>query len=144
MNKAQKILILCTGNSCRSQMAEGFLKSFTRSGEIEVVSAGTKPEPKINPLAVKVMAEEGIDISTNLTKKVEDYLEQRFDWVITVCDSAYKKCPYFAGEAGHRLHVAFEDPAEATGPEEEQLLVYRKVRDQIKQQFLKFYKEKLK
>ena len=136
-----KLLILCTGNSCRSQMAEGFLKSFDLN--LEVYSAGTKPENKVNPKAIKVMKEKGIDIDNNKTENVENYLDDSFDYVITVCDSAKETCPVFMGDVRHRLHMGFEDPAEAMGTEEEQLKVYRKIRDQIEQEFYAFFKKNL-
>jgi arsenate reductase len=137
----KKILILCTGNSCRSQMAEGFLKSF--DPELEVYSAGTKPADKVNPKAVQVMKEVGIDISNGIPEDVEKYLTQEFDYVITVCDSAKETCPVFIGKVGKQLHIGFEDPAEATGTEEEILAVFRKVRDEIKEEFYKFYLNEL-
>ena len=132
----KKILILCTGNSCRSQMAEGFLKSF--DSELEVYSAGTKPAEKINPKAVQVMKEIGIDISNNYPKDVEQFINQSFDYVITVCDNAKETCPVFIGKVGKQIHIGFEDPADATGTEEEILSVFRKVRDEIKEEFWKF------
>lgn len=131
-----KILVLCTGNSCRSQMAEAFLKSF--DGNLEVYSAGTAPASKVHPKAVQVMKEAGIDISANKTKTVQQFLSQSFDYVITVCDNAKETCPFFTGKVGHRLHMGFEDPAEATGSEEEILSVFRKVRDQIEKEFKQF------
>jgi arsenate reductase len=137
----KKILILCTGNSCRSQMAEGFLKSF--DPELEVYSAGTKPAHKVNPKAVQVMKEVGIDISNGIPEDVEKYLSQEFDYVITVCDNAKETCPVFIGKVGKQLHIGFEDPAEATGTEEEILAVFRKVRDEIKEEFYKFYLNEL-
>jgi arsenate reductase (thioredoxin) len=137
----QKILIICTGNTCRSQMAEGFLKSF--DPQLQVYSAGTKAEQHVNAFAVKVMAEVGIDISRQKPKSVDLFLNDSFDYVITVCDGAKESCPYFSGKVGQRLHIGFEDPASATGSDEEKLLVYRKVRDQIKEHFYKFYKSKL-
>ncbi len=140
---ATKVLILCTGNSCRSQMAEGFLKSFAKKGELEVFSAGTKPAEKVNPLAVQVMGEAGIDISHHLAEEVEKYLEMEFDWVITVCDNARETCPVFLGKVAHRIHMGYEDPAEATGTIEEQLKVYQLVRDQIREGFLEFYRENI-
>jgi arsenate reductase len=139
--KKMKILILCTGNSCRSQMAEGFLKSF--DSKLEVYSAGTKPEKEVNPKAIKVMKEKGIDIDINKTEHVEKYINDSFDYVITVCDSAKETCPVFMGDVRHRLHMGFEDPAGATGPEEEQLKVYREIRDQIEQEFYAFFKNNL-
>jgi len=137
-----KILILCTGNSCRSQMAEGFLKSF--DSRLEVYSAGTNPAAHANPNAVTAMKEAGIDISGNKPKNVEIFLADPFDYVITVCDNAKETCPYFSGHGKHRLHMGFEDPAEATGTTEEVMPVYRRVRDEIKEGFLEFYQEKIK
>ncbi len=136
-----KILILCTGNSCRSQMAEGFLKSF--DSELEVYSAGTKPAEKVNPKAVQVMNEIGIDISQNYPKDVEQYINDSFDYVITVCDNAKETCPVFIGKVEKQLHIGFEDPAEATGTEEEVLTVFRKVRDKINKDFYEFYLNEL-
>jgi len=133
----KKILILCTGNSCRSQMAEGFLKSF--DSELEVFSAGTKPAERVNPKAIQVMKEVGIDISENYPKDVEQFVNEAFDYVITVCDNAKETCPVFTGKVGKQLHIGFEDPAEATGTEEEVLFVFRKVRDEIKEEFWNFY-----
>ncbi|HMU43029.1 MAG TPA: arsenate reductase ArsC [Ignavibacteriaceae bacterium] len=140
MNK--KILILCTGNSCRSQMAEGFLKSF--DSELEVYSAGTKPAKEVNPKAIQVMKEVGIDLSKNYPKMVDKFLNESFDFVITVCDNAKETCPVFIGKVGKQLHIGFEDPADATGTEEEVLTVFRKVRDEIKRDFYSFYNENLK
>ncbi len=138
----QKILILCTGNSCRSQMAEGFLKSFDKN--LEVFSAGTKPAKKVNPFAVKAMNEVGIDISSGIAENVDKYLSQSFDYVITVCDNAKETCPVFIGKVKHRLHVGFDDPADAVGTEEKIMPVYRRVRDEIKRRFYDFYKTNLK
>jgi arsenate reductase (thioredoxin) len=135
MNK--KILILCTGNSCRSQMAEGFLKSFDKN--LEVYSAGTKPAEKVNPFAVKAMKEVGIDISNGIAEDVDKYLTQSFDYVITVCDNAKETCPVFMGNVKHRLHIGFDDPADAVGTEEQIMPVYRRVRDEIKKEFFNFY-----
>ena len=118
-------------------MAEGFLKSFDL--RLDVYSAGTKAEGRVNPYAVKMMGEEGIDISTQMPEPVEKYLEDDFDYVITVCDGAKEICPVFTGQVKNRLHIGFEDPANAKGTLDEVLLVYRKVRDQIKEQFLRFY-----
>ncbi|MGQ9799966.1 MAG: arsenate reductase ArsC, partial [Ignavibacterium sp.] len=131
----KRILILCTGNSCRSQMAEGFLKSF--DNELEVYSAGTKPAEKVNPFAVKAMKEVGIDISNGIPENVDKYLKESFDYVITVCDNAKETCPVFMGTVKHRLHIGFDDPAEAVGTEEEVMPVYRRVRDEIKKEFKK-------
>ncbi len=136
-----RILILCTGNSCRSQMAEGFLKSF--DPELEVYSAGTKPSAQVHPKAIQVMKEVGIDLSKNYPKMVDKYLNESFDYVITVCDNAKETCPVFVGKVINRLHMGFEDPADATGTEEEILSVFRKVRDEIKKDFYEFYKREL-
>jgi len=133
-----KILIICTGNTCRSQMAEGFLKSFDT--KLEVYSAGTIAEGKVNPFAVKAMEEVGIDISFQTPESVDKYLDQSFDYVITVCDGAKEICPVFTGKVLNKIHIGFDDPAKAGGKEEEVLPVYRTVRDQIKEQFYDFYK----
>jgi arsenate reductase len=123
-------------------MAEGFLKSFNKN--LDVFSAGTKPAEKVNPFAVKAMKEIGIDISKGIAEDVNEYIEQSFDYVITVCDNAKETCPIFSGSVKHRLHIGFEDPADATGIEEEVMLVYRRVRDEIKKDFYEFYLKELK
>src|SRR5208282_2469590 len=129
MNGKKRALILCTGNSARSQMAEGLLRHD--AGErFEVESAGTKPS-SVRPEAIAVMRELGIDISGQRSKSVEEFAGQRFDAVITVCDSARESCPVFFGSA-KRLHQSFEDPAASDGPEEERLAVFRRVRDQLR------------
>ena len=133
----KKILVICTGNSCRSQMAEGFLKSFDKT--LEVFSAGTHPADKVNPNAVKVMNEIGIDISHHVPELVDNYIDQEWDYVITVCGGAKEVCPAFVGKVKNRLHIGFDDPADAVGSEEEVMAVYRRVRDEIKQEFGKFY-----
>jgi len=138
----KRILILCTGNSCRSQMAEGFLKSFDEN--LEVYSAGTKPAERVNPFAVQAMKEIGIDISSGVAENVDKYLSQSFDYVITVCDNAKETCPVFMGNVKHRLHIGFDDPADTVGTEEEVIPVYRRVRDEIKTDFYKFYLKELK
>jgi arsenate reductase len=140
--KTKRILILCTGNSCRSQMAEGFLKSFDKN--LEVFSAGTKPAEKVNPFAVKAMQEIGIDISNGVSENVDKYLSQSFDYVITVCDNAKETCPVFIGNVKHQIHIGFDDPADAVGSEEEVMPVYRRVRDEIKNDFYEFYLKNLK
>ena len=124
-----KILILCTGNTCRSQMAEGIIRRL--HPDFDVFSAGTKPETVVNPYAVRAMAEIGIDISKQFPKDVHQFVNESFDYVITVCDNAKEICPVFAGDVKNRLHIGFEDPADATGTDEEKMLVYRKVRDEI-------------
>jgi arsenate reductase len=123
-------------------MAEGFLKSFDEY--LEVYSAGTKPAEKINPFAVKAMKEIGIDISNGVAEDVHKYLSQSFDYVITVCDNAKETCPVFIGNVKNRLHIGFDDPADAVGTEEEVMPVYRRVRDEIKRDFYEFYLKKLK
>jgi arsenate reductase len=133
-----RVLFLCTGNSCRSQMAEGLLRYFGND-KFEVYSAGLNPS-FVHPLAIKVMAEIGIDISNHRSKSVAEFLGQTFDYVITVCDKAKESCPNFPGEM-KKIHWSFEDPAEASGTEEERLKVFRKVRDKIKEHILSFVKE---
>jgi len=133
-----KILILCTGNSCRSQMAEGFLKSFDDS--LEVYSAGTRPEKEINPRTVIVMRELGIDLSGNTPDHINKYIDISFDYVITVCDSAKESCPVFTGDVKHHLHIGFEDPADAKGTDDEVLPVYRRIRDEIREKLIQFNK----
>lgn len=140
MNK--KILILCTGNSCRSQMAHGFLQSFDKA--IDVHSAGTKPAGKVNPMAVKVMSETGIDISHHTPKNVNQYLGQEWDYVITVCGGANESCPMFTGTVKHRLHIGFDDPSEATGTPEFIESEFHRVRDEIKNRFYDLYLDELK
>lgn len=137
-----RVLILCTGNSCRSQMVEGYLKSFDKN--LEVYSAGTKPADSVNPFAVRVMKEIGIDISNGVPENVDKYINQSFDYVVTVCDNAKETCPVFMGNVKHRLHIRFDDPADAVGSEEEIMMVYRRVRNEISDQFKKFYIENLK
>lgn len=137
----KEILILCTGNSCRSQMAEGFIKSF--SEELNVYSAGTNPSGEVHPKAIQVMKEVGIDLSNGYPKNVDTFLDKSFDYVITVCDNAKETCPVFIGDVKEQLHIGFEDPADATGTEEEILSVFRKVRDEIKKDFKDFYINKI-
>lgn len=137
-----KILILCTGNSCRSQMAHGFLESF--NNRMTVRSAGTEPATQVNPKAVKVMSELGIDISHHTPKMVDEYLKDEWDFVITVCDDANETCPAFFGKVKHRLHMGFEDPSNATGTDEFIWSEYIRVRDEIKEAFYKLYTEEIK
>jgi arsenate reductase len=127
------ILILCTGNSCRSQMAEGFLKSFDPT--LIVTSAGTFPARQVHPLTVRVMKEAGIDLSGHRPKSVDEFLEQSFDYVITVCDDAKETCPVFTGRVGERLHRRFDDPSRVTGTEDEILSEFRRVREEIRREF---------
>ena len=133
----KRILVLCTWNSCRSQMAEGFLKSL--DNELEVFSAGTAPARIVHPKAIQVMKEAGIDIARNKTKSVSQFIFEPFDYVITVCDNAKETCPVFIGNVGKQLHIGFEDPAGAIGNEEEVLNVFRRIRDEIKETFHRFY-----
>ncbi len=132
-----KILILCTGNSCRSQMAEGFLKSFDK--DMEVYSAGTEPSDKVHPKAVQVMKEMGIDLRENYPKSVNEFLDMEFDYVITVCGGANESCPTFSGKVKNRLHIGFDDPAEAIGTEEEILNEFKRIRDEIQHDFKLLY-----
>lgn len=132
-----RILVICTGNSCRSQMAEGFLKAFDPG--LAVSSAGTHPASKVNPNAVKVMNEIGLDISHHVPEPVDKYTGEEWDYVITVCGGADESCPAFTGKVKHRLHIGFDDPADAVGNEEEILSEYRRVRDEIKEKFYDFY-----
>lgn len=118
-------------------MAEGFLRSFDPS--LTVVSAGTKAAARVHPKAVQVMAEVGIDLSNNTPKMVDRFLSEPFDYVITVCDNAKETCPVFIGSVQHRLHIGFDDPADATGTDEEILNVFRRVRDEIREEFFAFY-----
>lgn len=137
-----KILILCTGNSCRSQMAHGFLQSFDKN--IQVYSAGTHPAEKVNPLAVETMADVGIDISRHIPTNVTAYLCETWDYVITVCSNAQETCPVFNGNVGKRLHIGFDDPSEAKGTSEFIKREFEKVRNEIKNEFAKFYITEIK
>ena len=125
-----RVLILCTGNSARSQMAEGLLRALSR-GAVEASSAGTKPS-QVNPLAIAAMKEAGIDISAHRSKSVEEFAAQRFDIMITVCDNAKETCPIFPG-APERIHWSFPDPATVEGSHEEKLRAFRDVRDGLQQ-----------
>ena len=137
-----KILILCTGNSCRSQMTEGFLQSFDPN--IKVYSAGTDPSDKVHPKAITVMNEIGINLSTHYPKLVDEFLDEKIDYVITVCDNAKENCPVFIGDVKQRLHIGFEDPAEARGTEQEIYAVFRNIRDEIRDRMHEFYMERIK
>jgi len=128
-----KVLILCTGNSCRSQMAHGFLQSF--DSRIDVHSAGTEPAAQVHPKAVQVMAEAGVNISQHTPKRVDLYLNDEWDDVITVCDHARETCPVFSGKVKNRLHMGFEDPSHTTGTDEFILSEFRRVRDEIRESF---------
>lgn len=125
-----KILFLCTGNSSRSQMAEGLVKHYMGK-KWKPYSAGTHPAEKVNPMAIEVMAELGIDISQNISKSVEKYQDKKFDLVITVCDEAAEECPVWLGK-GEVVHISFPDPARSTGTKIQQMAVFRGVRDDIR------------
>lgn len=124
------VLFLCTGNSCRSQMAEGWLRHLGAE-RATALSAGTAPQP-VNPLAVRVMTEVGVDISDQRSKSIEDFLGRDIDILITVCGGARESCPLFSGHVGVRVHWPIVDPAAAAGSEEEVLTVFRRVRDELK------------
>jgi arsenate reductase len=136
-----KILILCTGNSCRSQMAQGFMQSFNT--RLKVCSAGTEPAARINPTAVKVMREAGIDISQNTPKNVKQYMGEEWDYVITVCDDANETCPVFTGKVRHRLHMGFEDPSKTKGSYMEIMTAFYDVRNEIRDEFYKLYESEI-
>ena len=124
------VLILCTGNSCRSHLAEGILRGA--AGEfLEVASAGSRPTGCVHPLAIRVMREIGIDISTHHSKHLDEFIDRPVETVITVCGKADQVCPMFPGQV-HRHHWGFDDPAHANGTEDEQLVVFRRVRDEIR------------
>lgn len=137
-----KVLILCTGNSCRSQMAHGFLQSFDPN--LTVCSAGTEASGKLNEKAVAAMKEAGIDISHHTSDSVEKYLDEEWDYVITVCGGANESCPAFTGKVKHRLHIGFDDPSHATGSDEFIWSEFLRVRDEIRAGFWKFYNENIK
>jgi arsenate reductase (thioredoxin) len=127
----RRVLILCTHNSARSQMAEGLLRHMA-ADRFEVQSAGTEAT-RVHPLAVRAMSELGIDLGGHTSKTLDRFLAERWDYVITVCDSANERCPVFAGTA-HRVHWSFDDPSAATGSEDERLNVFRRIRDHISAQ----------
>jgi len=130
----RRVLVLCTGNSCRSQMAEGWIRQLL--GERwQVASAGTRPAERVHPLAVRVMAEAGVDIAAGRPEHVDRYLAEPWDLVVTVCDSARESCPHFPRPV-EKLHVSFDDPALALGSEDEQLTVFRRVRDEIRERLI--------
>ena len=130
---APLVLVLCTGNSCRSHMAEGFLRAAAKN-RFRVASAGSKPAGYVHPLAIKAMAEVGIDISSHNSKHLSEFLNQPVQTVITVCGNADQACPVFPGQL-NRYHWPFDDPAHAAGSEEEKLNVFRQVRDQMRSAF---------
>ena len=130
-----RVLILCTGNSCRSQMAQGLFRHLS-NGTYDAYSAGVSPTT-VNPLAIRAMREIGIDISHHTSDSIDQYLNRDFDLVITVCDNAKENCPIFPGAKNMR-HWPFEDPADAKGSEEDRMRVFRKVRDQIRDKIANF------
>ena len=132
-----RILVLCTGNSCRSQMAHGFLQSF--DSHQEVYSAGTSPAEHVHPLAISVMAEVGIDISHHVPRNVKEYLDEPWDYVIAVCGGANETCPIFVGKVGKRIHIGFDDPSNVVGSKEHVISEFRRVRDDIMKAFRNFY-----
>jgi arsenate reductase (thioredoxin) len=136
-----KILILCTGNSCRSQMAHGFMESFDK--RLTVSSAGTEASGQLNRKAVEVMKHTGIDISNHTSDPVEKYLDVEWDYVITVCGGANENCPVFTGNVRNRLHIGFDDPSHVTGTEEYIHSEFIRVRDEIREGFYKLYKEEI-
>lgn len=132
-----KVLILCTGNSCRSQMAHGFLQSFDKN--IEVYSGGTVPAKQVNAKAVEVMKEAGIDITSHVPTPVNTYLDKEWDYVITVRGGANESCSMFTAKVRNRLHIGFDDPSEAAGSPEFINSEFHRVRDEIKARFYQFY-----
>lgn len=137
-----KILILCTGNSCRSQMAHGFLQSFDK--RLKVFSAGTEPAGRVNATAVDVMRKVGIDISNHTPKNVTEYINESWDYVITVCDQANEMCPVFPGKVRHRLHLGFDDPSKVVGSYTEVINEFYRVRNDIRDEFYKLYETELR
>jgi arsenate reductase (thioredoxin) len=137
-----KVLILCTGNSCRSQMAHGFLQSFNKS--VTVCSAGTEAAGRLNSKAVQVMNEFGIDISHHTSDPVEKFLGEEWDFVITVCGGANEVCPAFIGKVKNRLHIGFDDPSHAVGTDEFIMSEFYRVRNEILVEFYQFYLKEIK
>ena len=131
-----RVLFVCTGNSCRSHMAEGLLRALAND-RYEVASAGSKPAGQVHPLAVAAMAEIGIDISAHVSQHLDEFADQAFDYVITVCDNARRACPTFPGSS-RQLHWSFDDPAAASGNTEQQMRVFRRVRDEIRHRVRRF------
>jgi arsenate reductase (thioredoxin) len=133
MNPKPKILVLCTGNSCRSHLAEGILRAES-GGLFEAVSAGSKPAGYVHPLAIRAMAEIGINISAHTSKHMDQFLGEPVETVITVCGNADQACPVYPGQV-NRYHWPFDDPAHATGTDDEKMAVFRRVRDEIRRVF---------
>ena len=138
----RSVLVLCTGNSCRSQMAHGFLNAFDPT--LEVVSAGTEPAKAVHSMAIEVMKAYNIDISTHRPRSVDDYLDRSFDHVITVCGGAKESCPMFTGQVRKRTHIGFEDPAHATGTVAEIRAEFERIRDEILVGFYAYYRNEIK
>src|SRR6266566_3315583 len=138
MSDKKKVMFVCTGNSARSQMAEGLLRHIA-GDRFEVFSAGTRPTD-VRPEAIQVMDEIGIDISGHYPKFADKFIGQNFDYVVTVCDSAKEACPVFPGKTG-RLHWSFEDPAAVRGSDDERLAAFRKIRDEIRARLGSFLQE---
>ena len=132
-----RILVLCTGNRCCSQMAQSILQSI--DPHLDVHSAGTKPASEVHPLGIKVMSEIGIDISTHYPKHIDRFIDQDWDFVITVCGGANESCPMFSGKVGKRMHIGFDDPDAFTGTDEEIIAEFRRVRDEIRLKMQDFY-----
>ena len=135
----KRVLILCTGNSCRSQMAEALWETLG-NGQWESESAGSKPSGYVHPLAIVAMKELGSDIGDYVSKSLDQFTDRPFDLVVTVCDNAKESCPVMTG-AVETLHWPFDDPAEATGSEEEQLVMFRRVRDEIQDKIATYLKK---
>jgi arsenate reductase (thioredoxin) len=132
----KRVLFLCTGNSCRSHMAEGLLRSLAGE-QFEVFSAGSRPTGKVHPLAIEAMGDIGVDISKHTSKSLDAFAGEKFDYVITVCDNAREACPNFPG-ATKQLHWSFDDPAHAAGTDEQKIRVFRRVRDEIRHRIRRF------
>ena len=130
----RRVLFLCTGNSCRSQMAEGLVNHYLGDGW-QAASAGTKPAGYVHPMAVQVMSELGIDISRQRSKPADEFRDTDLDLVVTVCDDAAENCPVWLGN-GQKAHLGFQDPAQASGSDEDKLAVFRQVRDEMRQEIL--------
>ena len=131
-----RVLFLCTGNSCRSHMAEGLLRSLA-GDQFEVFSAGSRPKGKVHPLAIEAMRETGVDITRHESKSLDVFSDEKFDYLITVCDHAREECPNFPG-AVRRLHWSFSDPALVSGTDEQKMRVFRRVRDEIRHRIRRF------
>jgi arsenate reductase len=137
-----KILIICTGNSCRSQMAQGWLQSF--DDRLKVYSAGTVPARQVNPLAIEVMKAAGINISHHTPEHVDKFISEEWDYVITVCGDANENCPVFSGKVKNRIHIGFDDPSKVIGTEKYILDEFIRVRDEIREEFYKLYIEQIR